>query len=66
MGTRIINTGGKSYNDKESSSGTHTLRENDGLLHETGTKVAETDSLKDSLTAAKEDSGGKNISSRKL
>jgi hypothetical protein len=64
--TRIVNTGGKSYNDKESSGGSHTLRENDGLIHDTGTKVAETDSLEDSLAAAKSDSGGKSISSRKL
>jgi hypothetical protein len=63
---RIIRSGGKRYNDKESSDGTNTLRENDGFFHDTGTKVAETDSLEDSLAAAKEHSGGKDVSSRKL
>ena len=39
--------------------GSHTVRKDDGFFSSTGTKIGETDSMKDSLDVIKSDSGAK-------
>ena len=60
-----IKSGGKSYTDHEFSDGSHTVRRDDGFFKDTGTKLGETGSMKDSLDVIKSDSGAEDTSIKK-
>jgi hypothetical protein len=63
--TSQIKSGGKGYTDQEFSDGSHTVRRDDGFLRSTGTKIGETESMKDSLDVIKSHSGAEDTNIKK-
>ena len=61
---RLITSGGEKYTDHEASDGSHAVRENNSFFWSTGTKIGETDSLKDSLDAVRSHSGSDDVTIR--
>ena len=57
--TTKIKSGDKSYTDQKFMDASHTVRQDDGFIPSTGTKIGETGSLTESLVVIKSDSGAK-------